>query len=197
MHTVQVQLTKPIYGRISGAVLARRLLPVYIVIAIVAVAVLGSLLLAPPESFNFRDLLFPLIFALCFVAMPILQTRFAFGWKTYPTAAQPATYEFSEEGLRVDGETYHEFQAWENFAGVKQFKVAVVLFFTRYQIFIFPNDSFRSVQEQQEVLAFLQSHIPAHKQREMKRQPFRRFAIVAGIWLAIIIGVFLVLTLIK
>ncbi len=197
MFEIRVKLTKEIYGKVSAAIFFRRFLYAYVIIALVAAVLAAALLLNPPESLNFKDFLLPALFVLFFVGFPILQSRFGYGWKSYPTAAQPATYELSETGLKVEGENYHAFQAWENFVGVRQFRVAVVLFFTRNQVFIFPNDSFANAQQREEMVAFVQSHIPAGKQRQMKLHGMKRIATIAGIWLAVIIGVFLVLTLFK
>ncbi len=197
MFTFQVQLTKEIYGRVSGALIVKKFLYVYILIAIIGLALVADLILVPPESIELNQFLFPVLFVAFFVAYPLLQSRFAFGWKTYPTAAQPASYVLSDQGLNVQGVSYHSFQAWENFVGVKQFKEAVVLFFTKNQIFIFPNSSFAPPELRQEVLAFVQSHIPLNRRRELRLPTVKRFAVIAGAWLAIVVVVFLALTVFK
>jgi len=197
MFTLQVQLTKAVYGKVTAAVMIRRFLYVYAIIGIIAIALVADLVMIPPQSIELSSFLFPILFVLFFVGYPLLQSRCAFGWKTYPTAAQPATYVLSAEGLNVQGENYHAFQAWENFLAVKQFKPAVVLFFTQNHIFILPNESFVGPDARRDIVDFIQSHIPLTSQRQLKFPTFKRFAIIAGVWIAIILFVFIALTVLK
>jgi len=195
MFELEVQLTKEIYGKVSSAIVVRKFLYVYLTIALLSLVILLDLIMIPPATLNWRDWIFPTLFVLAIVAFPILQFRFGFGWKSYPTAAQTAKYILSEDGLNVNGETYHAFQAWTNFLGIKQMRAAVVLFFTQNQIFIFPNTSFSSPQQRSEIVEFMRRHIPASRQRSLRFPTVKRFAILFGVWLAIIVGVFIVLTI--
>ena len=187
MYEIHVQLTKRIYGRVSASILFRKFLFVYIVTLPCLLAVLVYQMLMPDRSGGWESYLFPAAFLVFFIALPVLQARFGFGWKTYPTAAQPAIYTFSEQGVNIEGESYRTFQAWGNFLRVREIRSTVVLFFTQTQIFILPNESFPSEQLRRESIAFIQSHIPDTRLREHRSSRIRRLSTIFLVWLAIIL----------
>jgi hypothetical protein len=180
-----VQLTKEIYGKVASAIMVRKLLHVYIFFVLVAITLVTNSIFLPPESMKSTNYPFPgiltIIFftlTLYFIALPILQYQFGFGWKKHPMAAQLTKYSFSEKGLNAEGETYHTFQAWENFIGIKQMRSAVVLFLTQNQISVFPNESFSSAQQRQDIVAFVSQHIPPEKYKLLKFSSFKKIIVV-------------------
>lgn len=196
MIDVQVQLTKREYGKTTSAIIVRKFFYVYIIIAIVACTLIATML-TDGRQWKWTDFLFWEAFALFWIGFPILQYFFGYGWDNYPTAGQHAAYSLTEKGLNVEGETYHAFQAWENFLEVKQMRSSVVLFSSKNQMLIFPNGSFVSEQQRQEVVSFIKSHIPIIKLQQRKSQGKKRVIKYFVSWIAIIFIVYLYMVITK
>jgi len=197
MFEFDVQLNKQIYGKVAASIFAKKFLLAYVIIAVALIALVFDMILVSSNMGEWSGWLFPGVIVLYFVGFPIAQYFFGIGWTNSPTAGQLTHYVLTNDGLKADGATYHVFQAWSNFLGVRQLKLAVVLFFTQNQAFILPNSSFSNEDNRRQLVAFVRDRIPAANQRRLRLPNVRRVGFIIGLWVVIIVAVFVVLSLWK
>jgi hypothetical protein len=160
MYQLNVKLTKKVFGGVGAVMLLKKFFVFYVIIAVADIILIINPFVAYNGSYKWSDYLFPIVFTLLFFCIPLVQAVLELGWGKNPIAGQPAKFVLSDDGLKIDGSTYHFSHEWSNFMGVKLFGMAIVLFLTKNQVIIIPNDSFSNSTERLKIFDFIRGKIP-------------------------------------
>lgn len=195
MFEIHTQVTSKLYTYVITKILFRRFRVLIILFGlIICIGVINNVLMTP-DHIDWLSYLIPGTILVMLIGTPYLQSYQS--WKGHPTIAQKVKYTISEEGLGMQGESFNGFQSWANFSEIKMLDNAVVLYFTKNQIYIIPNDSFVDLNQCNQVVEFIKNHIPIENRRGGKSSRNKIIYIGLLIWCAIVIGVYFLITLNK
>ena len=187
MYQIDIQLSKKVFGKVMAYILLRKFIYVYIIIGFIDLILAINHFALSNGSISWTNYLFPAGFTLFFVLVPLGQIYYGWGWENNPLSGQLAKCVLANNGIKIDGTTYHASHEWSNFMGVKQINVAIVLFISQNLVFILPNESFSSVTERAKVLDFIREQIPIVNQSKSIFPTLKRFFIIVSIFFAFII----------
>ncbi len=143
-----------------------------------------------PNGISWIAYAVPIVLLILLVVSPY-QTAASI-WARDPSLKESRRYTLTEEYLRIDSPSLIVEHKWKNFLKTSTTRGYFLLFVGQYQTLIFPLRVFRTAEEEKGFKQFILSHMSTEKKLAVRRSIGRGILERLGIWLLIIIVVFLI-----